>query len=53
MNTATDNLVGHRNLPAIMMNTILITLKPFFIHHITLGMFIHGILPLRRHTVGT
>lgn len=53
MNTATDNLVGHRNLPTIMMNTILITLKHFFIHHITLGIFIYGILPLRHHTVGT
>jgi len=27
MNIATDNLAGHRNLPTIMMNTILITLK--------------------------
>jgi len=42
MNIATDNLVGHRNLLTIMMNTILITLKHFFIHHITLGIFIHG-----------
>lgn len=53
MNIATDNLVGHRNLLTIMMNTILITLKHFFIHHITLGIFIHGILPLRHNTVGT
>jgi len=27
MNIATDNTVGHHNLPAIMMNTILINLK--------------------------
>jgi len=53
MNIATDNLVSHHNLPIIMMNTILITLKHFFIHHITLGIFIHGILPLRHYTVGT
>jgi hypothetical protein len=53
MNIATDNLVGHHNLLTIMMNTILITLRHFVIYHITLGIFIHGILPLRHETVGT